>query len=244
MTARRDSRGEIQSCYDATTMSSCRPVFGPTHTLLNPSVDRASVEEHGARRWPSHHPMAPHLRIRSGHGRRQMKIGALLTISSRALALVAALCSFTTPSWALLLELTVPASAFFVSTGIFVDEDMPLLLRSTGTVNLAAFDGPYITDPDGVILEAPPPGSGGFNFFRDAALPSGVEPIPGIKKFLVEISPLFPPPHQPPLLGGPAGALVAGFSTVQDPSSYLDFPFVLVGRGGIVTPLREEDFYS
>jgi hypothetical protein len=124
----------------------------------------------------------------------------------------------------------VDAALPLVATGIFVEGGQHVHIKASGSVNLALFDGPYITDANGTILVAPPPGSGAFEFFRDMALPRGVDPVVGARK-------LIPLGFYAPLPGAPYGALVAGFSPLAAPTSFADFPsgFVLTGKSGKIT---------
>lgn len=123
---------------------------------------------------------------------------------------------------------TVDSAALFNPTGIFASSSQVFLITATtGTVNLANFDGPYIVDANGTVTTAPPVGSVAYNFFTSQAMPFGVAPAVGSKKILVGF------PAQLP--GAPYGALVAGFSTLSNPTGFGDFPlgFSLIGSSGI-----------
>ena len=71
------------------------------------------------------------------------------------------------------------ASSFVVSpqydsvlSDIFVTAGQQYNLTATGLVNLALFDGPYITDANGAIVSSPPVGSGAYNYFSQFGTPS------------------------------------------------------------------------
>ena len=137
------------------------------------------------------------------------------------------------------ITVTVRADLFFNPTGILASPGDRFDIEATGIVDLSTLNGGYRTDPDGTILETPPRDSGAFEFFRDRALPIGVEPLAGTERIFSPIA-FFLPGH---LDGAPYGALVAGFSPIPNPTSFADFPdglssrgFILVGASGSITP--------
>jgi hypothetical protein len=128
------------------------------------------------------------------------------------------------PSYAV--PFTVNAADNFDPTGLFIPAGTNVAITATGEVNLALFDGPYITNSDGTILTAPPPGSGAFVFFSSQD-PVGVPPEVGNKKFVN-----FNPEGFVQLIGAPYGALLAEFSTSPTPTQAADFnSILLIGSG-------------
>jgi len=125
---------------------------------------------------------------------------------------------------------TVNANQFFNPTGIQATAGEQFQITATGLANLALFDGPYITNPNGVITTAPPAGSGAFNFFINNSTPVGVPPAVGQARNVLPGAPAH-------LVGAPYGALVAGFSNVPNPTSFAQFTggFTLIGASGIAT---------
>ena len=103
-----------------------------------------------------------------------------------------------------LITVQVHADLFFNPTGILASSGEMFSIQATGSVNLAIFDGPYITDPNGTILFAPSIGSGAYNFFTNSAGPIGVPPMVGNQKTILTT---IQPGH---VFGGPYGELVAG----------------------------------
>jgi len=116
---------------------------------------------------------------------------------------------------------TVQAKALFVRTGIQATPGQVFVIQSMGMTNLAS-DGPYITNANGTITTAPPVDSGAYQWFTDNASPVGTPPVVGMKKY---------PLGGTQLDSAPFGALVAGFSSIPNPTSLADFPggFHLVG---------------
>ena len=125
----------------------------------------------------------------------------------------------------------VRADLFFNPTGILASPGEMFSIQVTGSVNLAIFDGPYITDPNGTILVAPSIGSGAYNFFTNSAGPIGVPPMVGSQKTIVTTI------QQGHAFGGPYGDLVAGFSLNPNPTSFADFStgFAVIGASGLTT---------
>ncbi len=123
---------------------------------------------------------------------------------------------------------TVPADVVFDPTGIHASGSQTFDIHATGIANLAIFNGPYDTNPNGTITTAPPVGTGAYDFFTNSTDPIGVPPTVGSQKLIVSGG---------QLNGVPYGALVAGFSPVANPSSLADFPdgFQLVGASGFAT---------
>jgi hypothetical protein len=125
----------------------------------------------------------------------------------------------------------VRADVFFNKTGILAREGQSFLIIADGVVDISSLNGGYLTNPDGRIVITPQMDSGAFEFFRDRAGPFDTDPVQGSRKsFLPLTSDL--PGHLP---GAPYGALVAGFSNVQHPASFDDFPngFSLIGNVGV-----------
>lgn len=125
---------------------------------------------------------------------------------------------------------TVHANLTFSPTGIYVAPNTQFRITAAGLANLADEDGPYIADPNGTIMKAPPPNSGAWEYFKDNAAPVGIPPTLGSKKF---------PLGGSQLDTAPFGALVAGFATKADATTVADFPngFQLVGESGeLVSP--------
>jgi len=116
---------------------------------------------------------------------------------------------------------TVQAKALFVRTGIHANPGQLFVIQAMGMANLAS-DGPYITNANGRITTAPPVDSGAYQWFTDNASLVGVPPVVGMKKY---------PLGGTQLDSAPFGALVAGFSSVPNPTSLADFPggFHLIG---------------
>ncbi len=153
-----------------------------------------------------------------------------MTIGSRAFAialLTAGGSSFLAGQTTLTYD--VQASQFAVATGILAAAGQGFTISASGTVNIADEDGPYITDADGTIVTAPPPGSGAYDYFTNQAAPVGTPPSVGSMKFLIG--------HSDHVVNGPYGALVAGFSPSPNATMDSDFPtgFTLVGTSGSVT---------
>lgn len=125
----------------------------------------------------------------------------------------------------------VDAALLANPTGILAIAGQTYSITATGTADLAAFDGPYVTDPDGTITTAPPPSANAYFFFRDSTLPYGVAPAVGDKKLV--------PPGWPAQMPGAAyGALAVGFSPLAAPTGLGDFTqFLLAGTSAsIVVP--------
>src|SRR5215472_16276640 len=78
---------------------------------------------------------------------------------------------------------TVPANLVFSSTGIYAAPNTEFRIIAAGLANLADEDGPYITDPNGTLMQAPPSNYGAYGYFRDYAAPVGKPPILGKRKF-------------------------------------------------------------
>ena len=112
-------------------------------------------------------------------------------------------------------------------TGIHASPNQLFSIEAMGKANLAS-DGPYITNADGTITTAPPVGSGAYGWFTDNASPIGLPPVVGMQKF---------PLGGSQLDAAPFGSLVAGFSSVPNPTSLSDFPsgFQLIGTSGTAT---------
>lgn len=125
---------------------------------------------------------------------------------------------------------SVDSAKFANATGIQASKGQVFTIQTTGMVNLASNDGPYITNPDGTILTAPAPTVNAYNFFTTLAVPIGVGPVNGGQKLTIA-----PWPGQ--LEGAPYGALLAGFSANANAASPADFPdgFVVVGASSAVT---------
>lgn len=124
----------------------------------------------------------------------------------------------------------VPANVMFSPTRVYAQPNTEFRIIAAGLANLADEDGPYVTDPNGTLMQAPPSNYGAYEYFQDYAAPVGKPPILGKKKF---------PLGGTPLDTAPFGALVAGFATTENPTSLADFPngFQFVGRGAeIVAP--------
>jgi PEP-CTERM motif len=143
------------------------------------------------------------------------------------LAFAFTLCSNGSAAYAN--PISIDSAVLFNSTGILASGSEGFVITATGTVDLAIFDGPYVTDPSGTIVTAPPSGSGAASFFTFAD-PTGVPPAVGNQK---RIPSLF----FAQLPGGPFGALVGGFSPSSSPTGFGDFPggFSLIGSSGIIT---------
>jgi hypothetical protein len=126
----------------------------------------------------------------------------------------------------------VLADRFFNFSGLEATGNERFSVVASGVVDISTLNGGYRTDPDGVLVETPPPESGSLEFFRDRALPFGVDPVAGASKGFDPLAPSLPG-HAP---GEPYGALVAGFSPTATPSSFADFPFgfQLVGSSGTI----------
>jgi hypothetical protein len=97
-------------------------------------------------------------------------------------------------------QITVSSAVYTNNTGIAVKAGQQIKIAATGTANLADDNGPYITDPNGTIVTAPPDGSGAFNFFENNASPEGEPPVAGEQKSIVSGG---------QLNGQPFGAIVA-----------------------------------
>src|SRR5262245_54089436 len=72
--------------------------------------------------------------------------------------------------------IAVDSLRLFTFTGIQAFPGQVFQFQAAGSVDLASFDGPYITDPNGTILVAPPVGSGAYDFFTSNTDPRGVPP--------------------------------------------------------------------
>jgi hypothetical protein len=127
---------------------------------------------------------------------------------------------------------TVNAADNFDPTGIFIPPGTNVAISASGQVNLALFDGPYITKADGTILVAPPPGSGAFIFFSGQN-PVGVPPQVGNKK---NVS--FNPEGFVELIGAPYGAVLAEFSASSNPTQASDFNSIILvaASGNLISP--------
>lgn len=121
----------------------------------------------------------------------------------------------------------IRANVLFGRTGIHAAPGQIFSIEAMGKSGLAD-DGPYITNANGEITIAPPVGSGAYLWFTDNASPIGLPPTVGMQKF---------PIGGTQLDSAPFGALVAGFSSVRNPTSLADFPsgFQIIGASGIVT---------
>jgi len=160
-----------------------------------------------------------------------MKPTKLLTSIIQQLALITLLTSAASVQ-AQNLTFTVDSSQMFNFTGIFASPGEAFQFQASGSVDISDSNGSYITDPNGTILFAPPSGSGAYNFFYYNADPLYAPPVVGSYK---TIDPTLYGPYAP-LGGAPYGALVAGFSSTQTPTSYSDFTgFTLIGALGSVT---------
>lgn len=124
--------------------------------------------------------------------------------------------------------LEVQANVFFNATSIQASAGESFLITAKGIVDLSNQNGGYLTEPDGTIAATPPVGSGAFEFFLNTASPTNTDPVQGSRKSIL----LQFPAHLP---GAPYGALVAGFSQIETPSSLTDFPdgFTLINTDGI-----------
>ena len=125
----------------------------------------------------------------------------------------------------------VLANKFFNATGIFAKNGQSFSIVANGVVDISTLNGGYKTDPDGRIATTPRVKSGAFKFFRDRAGPLNTDPVQGSRKSFLPLSSDLPG-HLP---GAPYGALVAGFSSIQYPASFDDFPkgFSLIGSAGV-----------
>jgi hypothetical protein len=128
-------------------------------------------------------------------------------------------------------RVVVEADKFFNATGVHALPGESFLIRASGVVDISTPNGGYRTGPDGALVATPPSDSGAFEFFRDRAGPFNTNPIRGSRKSFLPLTSTLPG-HLP---GAPYGALVAGFSPLQSPSSFADFPhgFALLGTRGI-----------
>ncbi|MBN2132798.1 MAG: hypothetical protein JW741_25080 [Sedimentisphaerales bacterium] len=126
----------------------------------------------------------------------------------------------------------VQADVFFNPTGIYAAGGETYSITATGSVsvNLACFDGPYETDPDGTIVVAPDVGTGAYNFFTWSAGTVGVAPVVGAQKTVLS-------GWAAHLVDAPYGALVGGFSLNPTPTGFGDFSdgFDLIGSSGQIT---------
>jgi hypothetical protein len=93
-------------------------------------------------------------------------------------------------------------------------------ITGSGSADLADTNtgGGYITDPNGIILQAPPVGSPASMFFAGQQPNVGVAPAAGGFKDISFGS------GSAPLPGARYGILTAGFSLKAKPTSYSDFP--------------------
>jgi len=78
---------------------------------------------------------------------------------------------------------TAPANLVFSPTGIYAEPNTQFRIIAAGLANLADEDGPYITDANGTLMQAPPSNSGAYEYFQDYAAPVGKPPMLGKKKF-------------------------------------------------------------
>ncbi len=135
-----------------------------------------------------------------------------IVMSSNTKALSILVILIASPAWAAIV--TVPANTDFVATSIFANGGDTLNITAIGSVNLASLDGPYTTDPDGLILVGPPLGAGAYTFFLGQSV-SGVIPEPGSQKFVNSL---------------PYGSLTASISLSSAPGA-----FQLIGTSGSIT---------
>ena len=109
------------------------------------------------------------------------------TGSLTAAIAAAAVLLLTTPC-ARALTVLANENFFARSTGIQATAGQSFAITATGAVDLAAFDGPYITDPGGDVLVPPPPGSGAYTYFSGALDSNRVFPLGppevGSRKFM------------------------------------------------------------
>ena len=71
---------------------------------------------------------------------------------------------------------SVDSQAIFVPTTIYAMPGEVFRFIATGSAELAATSGGYVTDPDGTILVAPPVGSPAYDAFASSAAPIGIGP--------------------------------------------------------------------
>src|ERR1035438_7844547 len=128
--------------------------------------------------------------------------------------LVAAALSFASLSAQTVVN--VDSAVSLNPTGIFLHAGERAFISATGTVNLAAFDGSYITDPNGTIVVAPLPGTGAYNYFT-LPFPPGPPVVGGMKTYLP------PAPPNVAVYASPYGALVAVVTAKTAPTPS-DFP--------------------
>lgn len=127
----------------------------------------------------------------------------------------------------ILVSSTPPA----VYSGISASPGQVFEIVATGTVDLSATNGSYVTDADGTIVTAPAPGSGADMFFSNEPPDVGVSPSVGGFKLVG------PSADDVPLPNARYGLLTAGFSPTLTPTSYSDFVggFAAVGTGASIT---------
>jgi hypothetical protein len=95
----------------------------------------------------------------------------------------------------------VPAIEYSVPIGLEVAAGTRVVVSAGDFANLAAFDGPYVVGPDGMISEPPAPEAGSYEFFSNLE-PVGPPMVGGVK--------FLPGSH---VETAPVGSLVGGVSS-------------------------------
>ena len=140
---------------------------------------------------------------------------------SRLVLLALAMCLLPTSAAVIVSVDSIPG---MVDTGLTYVAGTTLQISAVGTVDLADNSGGYIVGPDGIIVTPPTPGSGADTWFTANALVLGVTPVAGISKApQASVNPNF--------FGAAYGELLAGFTTIANPTSFSDFTFVVIGSG-------------
>ncbi len=119
--------------------------------------------------------------------------------------------------------------------GVVATPSQVFQITATGEIEMAATYGPYVTNPDGTILVAPPvppPGEWGVYYYMldetggTPAVEGGV--VNTSSRWTNDIG---------RLVGSPFGGLIAGFSSTLTPTSLSDFAngFTFIGSSGSIT---------
>lgn len=87
------------------------------------------------------------------------------SVCPRWLIAVVYLVGMSTPTMSQ--TILVPGTARFQATNLQATPGQLIRIQATGSVNLAVFEGPYITNADGTILIAPPRRLGRCHVFYD-----------------------------------------------------------------------------
>lgn len=154
---------------------------------------------------------------------RSMKAKFMVRMAATCLAAVLSLAS----DGAAVPISSVPPAVY---SGVDAAPNQVFQIVATGTVDLSAINGSYVTDADGTVVAAPALGSGAEMFFANEQPNVGVAPTVGSFK-------LISPSTEAPLPNGRYGILTAGFSSTLSPASYSDFigGFTAIGAAGTVT---------